>query len=283
MFRVKFVEHADSLRKVVPFIPLIVLLLSGCKLGNESAHSQVLATVNAEEITVNEVDQYLQNHTFDTSNVQSAQQQAIDAVIDQHLLQNAARAAKIDRQPDVMLDLLQARKETLIKDYADALTPATAPAPTQQQIVDRYQTNPLLYGDRRLYWVKQWMVQADTQRQQYLLQRMKQAHNTTELEQIVTTSGYPYSVIESAFEPISLTTKQLNTLANMQQGGVFIQPANPDALTFWELERIDSQPLSLHDAQLEIAHQLNQQKGQTQMQRKLAQLRSQAKIVYFSK
>ena len=269
-----------KLCQLVGMVGLLVIL-SGCQLKNETGHSQVLATVNGEEITFAEVDQYLHQHPeLAGSSAGDAERVAIDAVIDQHLGQEAARQAGIDRLPSVMLDLLDARKSTLLKDYGRQLA-ASAHPPDLSALQAWYQAHPLWYADRRAYHVSRWVLQGDPYHQQLWLQGLARYSVLDDAA-----SGWlarqqaSFSRVPDVIEPESLPADRLARLAASRLWSAFVARQDDQFLEIWVLESVDPQPLDFAAARALVAQDMSRDAPMAALQQREAALRKTARIVY---
>ncbi len=261
------------------FFGVTFLIISGCSMG-EHAGTQVLAQVNGEEITVAEVDQYLETHPMAVDSAQQAQRMAIDAVIDQHLLQDAARDAGVDREADVMLALLQARKETLIHAYESTLAVSDAPA-TAADISHYYMSHPLLYADRRDYGIDVLLIQADSTLQQALLKQLGASPRYEDFKQWVMQQRLPNSNWKSVLEPENMSSDQLATFSKMAVGAVYVAHQDEHRIALWELERLTPNAIPLDRARVQIMGVLAGQARADAVAKTLRTLRAKAKISYY--
>ncbi len=269
-----------KLRQLVGMVGLLVMV-SGCQPKNETGHSQVLATVNGEEITFAEVDQYLHRHPELTdSPATDAERAAVDAVIDQHLGQDAAREAGVDRLPSVMLDLMDARKTTLLEDYGRQLA-AAAPPPDLTALQGWYQSHPLLYADRRAYHVSRWILQGDAYHQQLWLQGLSRYSVLDDAAASwLAVQHADFSRVSEIMEPESLSADRLARLAASRPWSAFVASQDARFLEIWVLESTDAQPLDFAAARVLVAQDMLRDAGMRALQKREAALRKTARIAY---
>ena len=257
----------------------VLAIVSGCQLKNESGHSQVLATVNGEEITNTEVAQYVHEHPEQTS--QDVENRvAIDAVIDQRLGQDAARQAGVDRQPSVMLDLLDARKMALLEAYGRELAAAAQP-PSLANMQTWYQDHPLWYAQRCAYHVSRWIMQGDPLHQRLWLQGLSQYSVLDDAAaNWLVSQKAPFSRIAEILEPDRLSADQLARLSVARPWSGFVVSQNDRFVEILVLESVDPQPLAWPSAAALVAQDMAHAAGQRALQAREAILRRSAKIVY---
>ena len=95
-------------RRRIALIPFACLALTACDLGKakeaKAPAGQVVATVDGEEITARELRAELQGMSFPSPQARkSAEQAALQSIIDRKLLAKAAEEAKLDETPDFAL------------------------------------------------------------------------------------------------------------------------------------------------------------------------------------
>lgn len=143
---------------------LIAVLLAlgvagGCGKQPESREaSQVAAKVNADEITVHQVNRVLagsQNVTPELA--EQAKREILDKLIDQTLARQQALRKELDRSPAVVQALEAARNEILARAYLEQIA-AAQPAPTAAEIKQYHAAHPELFGQRRIFNLEDLVV-----------------------------------------------------------------------------------------------------------------------------
>jgi len=127
--------------------------------------TQVAARVNGREITVHQVNYLLDraqtdpasDAIADTNPVPRTGDAALDRLIVQEAVVQAAMAQKLDRDPSVLAAMEDARRESLARAYLDQVSSSQA-EPTKAQVHEYYLRNPLLFRDRKVYTVRELEV-----------------------------------------------------------------------------------------------------------------------------
>lgn len=190
------------------------IMLATCdKKGPDGAPvtaKQVVARVGNEVVTTLE----LQNE-FRRANVPAEKQKDPETirrvlrelVVRKFLLQQAI-AAKLDREPTVLLDLLRSREQVLENAFLTRAVAAKAPSKAD---VDRYiADNPLKFAGRKLLSVEQigFPLGAGSQS---VIEASKEAKSLDEIDQKLTSAGIPHSrqinTLNSGDIPPDLTTR----------------------------------------------------------------------------
>src|SRR6185369_12405847 len=96
----------------------LVAAVSACSGGRGGDKSQVVATVNGAEITVSQLRTALLAKGEAQPTAQTTQQ-ALDGLVNEQLLVDAALANKLDRDPTVVQALEAARRQFLARAYME--------------------------------------------------------------------------------------------------------------------------------------------------------------------
>lgn len=130
----------------------LLALLSACGRGSVDA-SQVLASVNGDEVTVHQLDLVLvrarQNNPSDKE-----REALIDQLINRQLLFQQAQKLELDRRPEVMSKLEDMRLEIMAAAYANELA-AKLPEPADTEVTAYFKNHPALFSERRLYRLRE--------------------------------------------------------------------------------------------------------------------------------
>jgi EpsD family peptidyl-prolyl cis-trans isomerase len=147
-----------------PCLGLITVLLAlgvagGCGKQPESKQAtQVEAKVNADEITVHQVNRVLARSQNVTPELAGPAKRAIlDKLIEQTLARQQALNKKLDRSPAVMQAVEAARSEILARAYLEQIA-AAQPAPTAAEVKQYYAAHPELFAQRRIFNLEDLVV-----------------------------------------------------------------------------------------------------------------------------
>src|SRR5207237_455166 len=122
------------------------LALVACAQGAESPAGAVVARVNGGAISVEQLHAALAASASAT--------QALERAIDQELLVQRAIAEKIDRDPRVQRQLESNRRQLLAHAYLERAAYPQAHS-TPEEIHSFYLLNPALFGERRIYSLRE--------------------------------------------------------------------------------------------------------------------------------
>ena len=147
------------------FVLAAAVALSACGRKQEAAIGQVIGHVGTDDITVQE----LQNE-FRALNI-PADKQTDDNVVRNVLSEIATRkyivqqavAAKLDRQPTILLEMLRAREQVLASSYIQRELGAKAAAISKSEVDAFVQSHPNVFASREEIDIEQISFQAPKQ------------------------------------------------------------------------------------------------------------------------
>ena len=138
---------------------LALALPTGCgKDEGAKTATQVAARVNADEITVHQVNYFLARNPNVTPEVApQAKREILDRLIDQQLARQKAIENKLDRTPNVMQAIEAAKSEILARAYLEKIA-AVLPKTAAWEIQKYYKEHPELFAQRRLFDLEEFVL-----------------------------------------------------------------------------------------------------------------------------
>lgn len=256
-------------------------LLAACN-DDKSAKTpatQVLIKVNGAEVSVHQMNRMLSKlNNLPEDRVQEAKLRIANTLVDQELLMAEAVKAKLDRSPEVLLDLEAARREVLSRAYLDKVT-ADAGKPTEQQIQLFYDTNPNLFSLRNIYELKELAVPKAAPNFAELAEKLKQTKDLKAAESALRASGMNLQTTNTTFGAEKAPAEVLKRLATAKVGDYLVQE-HALGLSLIEVTRVESAPLDMATAKPAIEKMLQGQQRNQVIQKTLADLRTGAQITY---
>lgn len=124
----------------------------------EKSASQVAAKVNAEEITVHQINNILaRNPKIPPEAAAQAKHEILSRLIDQQLAKQQAVEKKLDRSPKVVQAIEAARNEILARAYLEQVASGQA-KPTADDVKKYYNEHPELFSQRRIFNLEEIVV-----------------------------------------------------------------------------------------------------------------------------
>jgi EpsD family peptidyl-prolyl cis-trans isomerase len=197
-------------------VPLFFLPPAGCqRAAADRPGTQLAAKVNGTEISVHQ----LRVGSAGTTPASAAQ--AWEKVIDRELLVQKALAAKLDRDPQVMQSIENARRQLLAQAYLERTASAGAGS-TRDEVRAFYAENPALFAERRIYRLRELMVSAPAEMIDVLRAEAAKARDLDELAAWLRVRKAKYSVdaVEQPAEQLPLSF--VPRLAGMKPGEIAV-------------------------------------------------------------
>lgn len=261
-------------------IVLSAALLAGC--GHhavEGTKSQVAAKIDGKEVTIHEVNQYLSRMEHMQGTPEQIRRRAIDAVIDQNLLLEAAKRAKVDRDPHVLQSLLESNKDILIKAYLEQKITPPSP-PTAAAILAYYQAHPALFAERKLYQLDQLDIQANQEQQKNLLAALRDSATIEDFIKWLKTQRITFDDIPTVKAPEDMSAQERDAFLTVKVGEATIMNQNPDGIGITVLTATQPQPLSLDNVRMKISRILSAEARRQEIAALTETYRQRAKIEY---
>jgi len=255
-------------------------MLVACGKGDEKKPAtQVAAKVNGDEISVHQINTALTQASPYAADPKNAGRQVLERLIDQQLLVQKAMEAKLDRDPNVVTAIENARRQILSQAYIErALAEATMP--TSDEIKKYYAGHPELFGKRRLYRFQEVLAAVDKEESLRALQTtLEKNHNMRDLTSWLRERGIKYNISSSMKASEQLPRNLLPKLEGMKPGDVMFYPSGNRALIV-QLTGWQELPMSEAEAAPYIAQALLTQKRGEQATEEIKRLRTAAKVEY---
>ncbi len=227
-------------------IVLLSLAAAACeKAAADRAAPRPVAKVNGTEISLEQL----------RAGAGSGVAQALEKVIDRELLVQQALAARLDRDPQVLHAIENARRQVLAQAYlesrASAASGGSRPGELSEEVRAFYRENPALFAERRVYRLRELIVSAPAEMIDVL---RAEAAKTRELEDLAAWlrgRGAKFSRVGSAAgltQPAEqLPLAFLPQLARMNAGEIAVF-ATPLGASVVQLVHAEEAPLSEQQA-----------------------------------
>jgi len=248
------------MKKVVQAILLAAMLL-GCQ--RVETHP-VLAKVNGAEILAGE----------------AASRQGLEHVIDRELLAQKALEAGLERDPMVAQSLEGARRQILAQAWLERRAAGGAAA-GPEEVRAFYGENPALFGERRIYRLRELAVSAPSDLVDVLRGETRAAGDLEEVAawlRLRNASFRPGSSVQPAEQ---LPLSYLPRLAQMKEGEIAVFDA-PSGATVVQLVQAQDAPLSEREAAPLIERFLAGRKRLELAEAEVRRLREVARIEYLA-
>jgi EpsD family peptidyl-prolyl cis-trans isomerase len=275
------IHHSKNMTlRLACCLALVQLAACGSSSPTGGKGSQVIATVNGEEITVMQL-----NRVLERSGVRDVtpevRRHAIDSLTSEELMVQAALAAKIDRDTAFVQSLENARRQLLAQIFAERVVYPKSVV-TAAEIEDYYNSEPLLFANRRKFRVTTFRA-ADADLTPQVSAALKEVKSVDEVRGILDSRGIKYETQLASISPEQLPVDELPTFAKASVGDLFINPAENGSVLLMSVTGIDDDvPLTLERARPMIEEFLRNSRNRAATDAYLQRARASADIVYAS-
>lgn len=270
------------LRKLLSLSALmaIVAALSAC--GNadgKKTSGQIAAKVNGDEISVHQINNVIaRSDDIPPEQAERAAAQVLERIIDQELLVQSAREAKLDRDPQVMRAIEGAKRQILAQAYVERAATA-ASTQSEEEIGKFYKQNPALFERRRIYRVHELAVVAPQEKLGALEAAAAAAKSLNDLAGWFKSHQLPFNVATSTRPAEQVPSDILPQISEMKEGQIAVL-TTPRGTTVVQLLRAEEAPVSEPQAAPIIKQFLANLKRLEVARAEIRKLRERAKIEY---
>jgi EpsD family peptidyl-prolyl cis-trans isomerase len=223
------------------------LVLLGCGRGSDNqankTKGQVVARVGEEVITATELENELRlaNVPPDKYKDPETLKRIFNDLAARKYLYRQAVAAKLDREPGVLLDMLRAREGVLANALVSRNVGSKAAALTQTEI-DRYiAANPSKFANRQLLTVEQIAFQAGANLQA-IVDSTKEKKSLDEIDQQLTAMNVPHGRSVSSINSADMPEAFMSQMREKKPDEVFFFRTGTNAM-FLVVRREEARPL----------------------------------------
>jgi peptidyl-prolyl cis-trans isomerase C len=260
----------------------ISTLLVGCggEKGEQNKETQVAAKVNGDEVTVHQLNQTLRQIRVKVTpeNQAEIKQKTLDHLINQTLVLQAAKQAKLDRNPEVLSALEAAKQKVLIDAYVQRTLQGVG-KPTANEIEAFYNERPQIFADRKLFVYTQLTITADKATLEPLVEELKTVKTLEELLPILQKKGLKYKQMIEAKASEKLAGPLLAPLNVLKVGDIGYLKMS-DGLLVIALQQAEPQPVTLEQATPAIERELFNKNQKEAAEKLIESLKESAQVEY---
>jgi EpsD family peptidyl-prolyl cis-trans isomerase len=265
-------------RPTLLYLGLAASLLGAC--GSRDA--TIAAKVNGHDVPVASVRAALQRDAGAERNFDGGREasvRALERVIDQELLVQAALDARLERDPEVAQALESARRHVLAQAYIDRASAGAGDGSTGSEVDDFYRRNPALFSERRIYRFQEMTVEGPAEKLASLKDQVGSAVRVEDVAAWLRSRNVPFTLATSTRPAEQVPFNYLNRLASMKDGELALLPTQAGVSV---LQLIQSQEAPLTEAQAapRIERFLASRRRLQGAEETLVRLRSKARIEY---
>ena len=229
------------------------------------------------------------NNVLQRANVQAAQleaagRQIVQTLVDRQILVQAAHKEKLDRKPQVMQAIEDAKAQILVQSYLETRVSGLA-KPSASEIADFRAKHQDIFANRKVYITDEALFALDEGSADQLEKIAKSAKTLKDLEQWLKAHQVKYVVNHLQHAAETLPPQLLTQFGKMAIGQVvFIGANGPNARTMAvSMAEIKDVPISEKDSKPLIEKILTEQKRKLAVGAEIKRLHEAAKIEYIIK
>jgi EpsD family peptidyl-prolyl cis-trans isomerase len=254
-------------------IEMLAILASGTMLAGcgpaaaDRAGEQLVARVNGVEISARQLA---------PGNAGIAQ--AVEKVIDRELLVQKALAAGLERDPQVLAQIDNARREVLAQAWIERAARSAA-KPSRDEVRAFYAENPALFAERRIYRTREISVAGPADMVDALRSQAASTRDIDELAAWLRARGASAVVVGETQPAEQRPLAFLPVLARMRPGDLAVL-STPSGATVIQLVEAQDAPLSIEQAAPLIETFLAGRRRMALAEAEVKRLRETARIEY---
>lgn len=261
---------------------IAILALTSCGAGKAEKASQTAVKVNKEEITVHQINFVMQRQQgLKPEQAEAASKQILERLIDQELAVQKAAELKLDRDPAVVQQIENAKREILARAYVDRIG-ETVTKPSAAELSQYYNDKPALFKDRRIFSLQEISIEAKPEQAQQIRAKLQTSKSMAEFAEYLKANEFRFTGNQAVRAAEQLPMAGLEAIAAMKDGDSAVSQT-PTGLNVLFLVSSRLQPVAEPQARQAIETFLsNQRKGEL-VQKDIKALRTAAQIQYVGK
>ncbi|MEP6604589.1 MAG: EpsD family peptidyl-prolyl cis-trans isomerase [Nitrosospira sp.] len=247
----------------------------------EKPASQIAAKVNSGEISVHQINYILSRTNAGAATPEAApkiRREVLDRLVDQELAVEQAVEKKLDRSPDVLMAIENARREILARAYVEQITAALT-KPTIDEAKKYYAEHPQLFAERRIYNIQEIVLPANVGVADELREMLNSGKPMEDIANWLKGKDIKFAG-GSAMRPAEQIPLELLPKIHLLKAGQGLIMQGPQSITVMRLAASQSVPVSEDVALPRIQQFLANQRGAEAAKQEFKELKAKAKITY---
>ncbi len=264
---------------VVILAGLVVFGVAACGKKDKAA-TQVVAAVDGEEITVQQINGVLSKARGVTpENLPKAKADILSGLVDQQIAINLAINKKLDRSPEVVAALESARREILARAALEQIA-ATAEKPTDEDAKKYYSAHPELFSARRIFNLQEIALGKNLPDVEQVRSRVANSKTMEELVAWLKSQNIQYAANAGTRPAEQVPLEVLPKLHQFKDGQIGLIDGKEGYLIM-RVVSSTAQPVSEVQALPTIKVFLGNQRGAEAVNLVKTEMKTKAKIEYF--
>lgn len=242
--------------------------------------TQVAAKVNAEEITVHQVNNILAR----TPNVApetagDVKREILNRLIEQQLARQEAINSQLDRSPSVMQAMEAARSEILARAHLERIA-ASLPRPTEEEVRKYYAEHPELFSRRRVYSLEEILIGPQADLAAPLREQVARAQTMRDVASWLETRAVKFTVNSGVRAAEQIPLEMLSKLQDMKDGDIRLFQADDGRADVIRIAASKPAPVDEATAAPRIQQFLFNRRSSEAVAKEIKRLKDKATIAY---
>jgi len=213
----------------------VTFALGGCgkKSGDQASDGQIVAHVGDQDVTSNELDTEfrLANVPGDRRHDPATVKRVLGELVTRKYLLQQALAAKLDREPTILLELLRAREQVLANAFLTREISTKASALSKADIDKFIANNPAKFANQEILNTVQITIPLNSSTQA-VIDATKNLNSLDEVDNELTTMGIPHGRSTGALNSAEIPDELLRSIDAKKPDDVFFARAGQSGVFF---------------------------------------------------
>ena len=257
---------------------LLPLLIVGCGKKDKTA-TQTVAIVDGEEISVHQINTVLSKvNGVSPESLPKVKREILDGLVEQQLAINLATSTKLDRSPEVVSAIENAKREIIARAALEHIRNAQ-PKPTDDEVKNYFTAHPELFSQRRVFNLQEIALDKATPNLVEIRNKVAVAKTMEEVADWLTQQNVGYKPSAGARAAEQIPLEVLPTLHQFKDGQIGLLEGN-EANFIVRVVASKSVPITEAQAQPRIKVFLANQRGAEAIKREKESMKAKAKVQY---
>lgn len=261
-----------------------VIVLASCgkkdhTTTSKKSDSQVVATVNGDEITIHQVNNQLaQMGQLDKVQAKIVSRQVLAALVEQQLLKQQALSSKLDIDPRVQQAIESSKDQFLAQAYLEQLM-QKAPKPSLSEMDAFYKEHPELFENRRIFRLQELVVDVSKDKSAEAETALKEFKDINQIVKWIKDNNYVFTVNSNVKAAEQLPTALLKKIQVLKDGEVLQVPTG-NTLNIIQIAASQISPITRTKATPVIEQYFLNQNKKSLAKKEVTALNEKAKIEF---
>lgn len=270
-------SHSPFVRAAI-LVALVPLLVMGCTKKDKIA-TQAVAIVDGQEISVHQINTVLSKvNGVSPDTLPKVKREILDGLVEQQLAINLATANKLDRSPEVVTAIENAKREIIARAALEQIRNAQ-PKPTDAEAKAYFDAHPELFSQRRVFNLQEIAIDKATPNLTEVRSKVAASKTIEEVAEWLTQKSIGFKPSSGARAAEQIPLEVLPKLHQFKDGQIDLIEGN-DAYFIERVVASKTMPIAEAQATPRIKVFLANQRGLEAIKREKEAMKAKAKVEY---